>query len=66
MERSDDVPTFKWVIFRFYGSGANPAGVQADENDHVNLGGGFKICFIFTPKIGEDEPILAHIFQMGW
>ena len=20
----------------------------------------------FTPKIGEDEPILTHIFQMGW
>ena len=22
--------------------------------------------FIFNPKIGEDEPILTHIFQMGW
>ena len=22
-------------------------------------------CFIFTPKIGEDEPILTNIFQMG-
>ena len=22
--------------------------------------------FIFTPKIGEDEPILTNIFQMGW
>jgi len=22
--------------------------------------------FIFTPKIEEDEPILTHIFQMGW
>ena len=43
MERSDDdVPTFKWVIFRFYVSGANPAGVQADQNVHVNLGGGFQ------------------------
>ena len=21
---------------------------------------------MFTPKIGEDEPILTHIFQMGW
>ena len=20
---------------------------------------------MFTPKIGEDEPILTHIFQMG-
>ena len=26
----------------------------------------FQILFIFTPKIGEDEPILTHIFQMGW
>ena len=26
----------------------------------------FQIFFIFTPKIGEDEPILTHIFQMGW
>ena len=22
--------------------------------------------FMFTPKIGEDEPILTNIFQMGW
>ena len=26
----------------------------------------FQIFFIFTPKIGEDEPILANIFQRGW
>ena len=26
----------------------------------------FQIFFIFTPKIGEDEPILTHIFQRGW
>ncbi len=26
----------------------------------------FKIFGIFTPKIGEDEPILTNIFQMGW
>ena len=25
-----------------------------------------KICLIFIPKIGEDEPILTHIFQVGW
>ena len=25
-----------------------------------------QIFFMFTPKIGEDEPILTHIFQMGW
>ena len=30
------------------------------------LGDVFKLCFIFTPKIGEDEPISTHIFQMGW
>ena len=28
--------------------------------------GWFQTCFIFTPKIGEDEPILANIFQMDW
>ena len=22
--------------------------------------------YFHTPKIGEDEPILANIFQMGW
>ena len=37
-----------------------------------SLGGGNSIlvvatqfCFSFTPKIGEDEPNLTHIFQMG-
>ena len=25
----------------------------------------FQILFIFTPKIGEDEPMLTHIFQLG-
>ena len=25
-----------------------------------------QIFFIFNPKIAEDEPILTHIFQMGW
>ena len=29
------------------------------------LGGGFKY-FLFSPLFGEDEPILTHIFQMGW
>ena len=23
------------------------------------------VCFIFAPKIGEDEPILPNVFQMG-
>ena len=26
----------------------------------------FQTFFSFIPKIGEDEPILTHIFQMGW
>ena len=26
----------------------------------------FKLFFIFTPILGEDEPILTHLFQMGW
>ena len=31
------------------------------------LGAGNSNIFgIFTPKIGEDEPILTSIFQMGW
>ena len=25
----------------------------------------FEIFFIFTPKIGEDEPILTNIFRRG-
>ena len=33
----------------------------------LKLGGGNSNIFgIFTPKIGEDEPILTHIFQLGW
>ena len=31
------------------------------------LGGGNSNIFgIFTPKFGEDEPILTHMFQLGW
>ena len=26
----------------------------------------FQICFMFTPKIGEDEPILTNMFQSSW
>ena len=25
-----------------------------------------QIIFIFIPNLGEDEPVLTHIFQMGW
>jgi len=31
----------------------------------ASQGGGFKLCFIVTPKIGEDEPILTSIFFKG-
>ena len=27
--------------------------------------GGFQTFFMFIPKLGEDFPILTHIFQMG-
>ena len=36
-----------------------------EEGFGPKLGDGF-ILFIFTPRIGEDEPILTHIFQTGW
>ena len=26
----------------------------------------FQIFFMFIPKIGEDEPISTHIFQISW
>ena len=26
----------------------------------------FQIFFSFTPILGEDEPILTHIFETGW
>ena len=34
--------------------------------DHVWLGGGFTYFLCSSPYFGEDEPILTHIFQMGW
>ena len=40
---------------------------MAEGDLESGLGGGFEfqIFFIFTPKLGEDEPILTNIFQMG-
>ena len=35
-------------------------------DDIQNLGGGFKYFVFLTPNPGEHEPILTHIFQMGW
>ena len=43
----------------------SPKG-NLESNVVENLGGGNPNIFgIFTPKIGEDEPILTNIFQMG-
>ena len=40
---------------------------QDRGHEYTILGGGFKDFFIFTPKIGEDEPILTHImFSIGF
>ena len=39
--------------------------VQMAELFMAYLGGGFKYVFMCTPKIGEDEPILTHIFSNG-
>ena len=33
---------------------------------NVILAGWFQICYIFTPKLGEDSQFDEHIFQMGW
>ena len=38
-------------------------GIWCFTNFH--LAGGFKY-FLFSPLLGEDEPILTHIFEMGW
>ena len=32
---------------------------------HCRLGGGFNLFFISTTTLGND-PIFAHIFQVGW
>ena len=37
---------------------------KSDINE-TKTGWWFQILFIFTPIVGEDEPILTHIFQMG-
>ena len=40
--------------------------MQPCTKQHDNLGGGNSNIFsIFTPKIGEDEPILPYIFLVG-
>ena len=38
-----------------------------DDWTHPKLGGGFKKCSIFTPKIGEDSHFDEQVsFQRGW
>ena len=39
-------------------------GVGGGSLFRGKLGGGFK--YFFSPLLGEDEPILTNIFQMGW
>ena len=43
--------------------------LQSDFNlisfQRKQLGGGFNY-FLFSPLVGEDEPILIHMFQRGW
>ena len=34
-------------------------------NKHLGLGGGFNYVYMFISKLGEDEPILTHIFSVG-
>ena len=51
----------KWGSLRKNLEGAVP--LRKVVNDH---GGGNSTIFMFTPKIGEDEPILTNMFQMGW
>ena len=38
-----------------------------EKKKNLSIGGGFIFFFgIFTPKIGEDDPILTNISQLGW
>ena len=37
-----------------------------EESPYFNKVVATQIFFMFTPKIEEDEPILTHIFQVGW
>ena len=48
---------------RFWGELAK--GLPSIGETHVFLGGGLKDFLMFTPKIGEDEPNLTSIVQMG-
>ena len=36
------------------------------KSSKFHMGGGFLNMFYVHPYLGEDEPILTHIFQMGW
>ena len=40
--------------------------VRKLQKTSITTGWWFQPFFIFTPKIGEDEPILTNVFQMGW
>ena len=57
-------PAVTWYSLLAHG----PRYVPPKKKEVIgHLGGGnSKIFGIFTPKIGEDEPNLINIFQMGW
>ena len=42
-----------------------PKWVETTRVVRCNLAGSFQY-FLFSSLPGEDEPILTHIFQMGW
>ena len=40
-------------------------GLVETNTNSKKTGWWFQICFIFTPNLGEDDPILTHIFTNG-
>ena len=55
-----------WCVSFDFGYMVRGEIIINESPENQSLGRGFKYFFIFTLKIGEDEPILANIFQMGW
>ena len=62
-------PLSRFQIFRYFGNSTGCISKIIIQHSSILplLGGGNSNIFgMFTPKIEEDEPILTHIFQMGW
>ena len=57
---SEKAGMLAWLVFT-----NKQACFHAGVND-VTRWWQLKYFFMFIPKIGEDEPILTNIFQMGW